>query len=51
MSPENVPNSFRMTEEFRYLSDSHTNHEDKLQIKNIVFHSVKKSLSILEQQK
>lgn len=47
VSPENIYHSFRMTQEFRHLSDCHTNHEDKLQIKNIVFHSVKDTLSIL----
>ncbi|KAF0766762.1 Uncharacterized protein FWK35_00008179 [Aphis craccivora] len=45
VSPENVHHSFRMTQEFRHLTDSHTNHEDKLQIKNIVFHAVKDSVS------
>ncbi|XP_025196650.1 lysine-specific demethylase 3A-like [Melanaphis sacchari] len=48
VSPENVHHSFRMTQEFRNLTDSHTNHEDKLQIKNIVFHAVKDSVSILQ---
>lgn len=47
VSPENVHHSFRMTQEFRHLTDSHTNHEDKLQIKNIVFHAVKDSVSVL----
>lgn len=36
-----------MTQEFRDLSDKHLNHEDKLQIKNIIYHAVKDSLSIL----
>ncbi|KAL4148750.1 hypothetical protein QTP88_002914 [Uroleucon formosanum] len=48
VSPENVHHSFRMTQEFRHLTDSHTNHEDKLQIKNIVFHAVKNSISVLK---
>jgi len=47
VSPENVHHSFRMTQEFRNLTDSHTNHEDKLQIKNIVFHAIKDSISVL----
>ncbi|XP_050534930.1 lysine-specific demethylase 3A [Daktulosphaira vitifoliae] len=50
VSPENVHHSFRMTQEFRDLTDSHTNHEDKLQIKNIVFHAIKDSLSVLMNQ-
>ena len=29
------------------FSDTHTNHEDKLQIKNIIYHAVKDSLSCL----
>jgi hypothetical protein len=28
-------------QEFRHLTEHHTNHEDKLQIKSIVYHSVK----------
>lgn len=47
VSPENVHHSFRMTQEFRNLTDSHTNHEDKLQIKHIVFHAIKDSISVL----
>ncbi|XP_060860134.1 lysine-specific demethylase 3A-like [Metopolophium dirhodum] len=47
VSPETVHHSFRMTQEFRQLTDNHTNHEDKLQIKNIVFHAVKDSISYL----
>ncbi|XP_050437572.1 lysine-specific demethylase 3A-B [Adelges cooleyi] len=50
VSPENVHHSFRMTQEFRDLTDGHTNHEDKLQIKNIVFHAIKDSLSVLMKQ-
>jgi len=34
-------------QEFRELSHQHTNHEDKLQIKNIIYHAVKDSLSVL----
>ena len=33
VSPENLEWCFYQTEEFRHLTDSHTNHEDKLQIK------------------
>lgn len=47
VSPENVSHCFHLTQEFRELSDTHTNHEDKLQIKNIIYHAVKDSLSIL----
>lgn len=47
MSPENVAHCFHLTQEFRHLSDSHTNHEDKLQIKNIIYHAMKDSVAVL----
>lgn len=47
VSPENVSHCFHLTQEFRYLSDTHSNHEDKLQIKNIMYHAVKDSLSVM----
>ncbi|CAG2171013.1 unnamed protein product [Oppiella nova] len=47
VSPENVSHCFNLTQEFRQLSDTHTNHEDKLQIKNIIYHAVKDALSVL----
>lgn len=47
VSPENVAQCFHLTQEFRDLSDTHSNHEDKLQIKNIIYHAVKESLSAL----
>ncbi|XP_018331475.1 probable JmjC domain-containing histone demethylation protein 2C [Agrilus planipennis] len=47
VSPENVAHCFHLTQEFRELSDNHSNHEDKLQIKNIIYHAVKDSLSTL----
>lgn len=48
VSPENIHHCFNLTQEFRYLSDSHINHEDKLQIKNIIYHAVKDSLAALQ---
>ncbi len=48
VSPENLEWCFYQTEEFRHLSDTHTNHEDKLQIKNILFHAVKDCLTVIE---
>ena len=48
VSPENLEWCFFQTEEFRHLSDTHTNHEDKLQIKNILYHSVKECVNLLE---
>lgn len=41
VSPENIRQCFSLTEEFRDLSDTHSNHEDKLQVKNILYHTVK----------
>ncbi len=47
VSPENVSYCFHLTQEFRHLSDTHTNHEDKLQIKNIIYHAMKDSMACL----
>lgn len=47
VSPENIAHCFKLTQEFRHLSDTHTNHEDKLQIKNIIYHVVRDSLAYL----
>ena len=33
VSPEGLEWCFNITEEFKHLTDNHTNHEDKLQIK------------------
>ena len=33
VSPEGLEWCFNITEDFRHLTDNHTNHEDKLQIK------------------
>ena len=32
VSPENLNSCFKMTNEFRQLSETHSNHEDKLQV-------------------
>ena len=48
VSPENLEWCFYQTEEFRHLSETHTNHEDKLQIKSILYHGVKECVNILE---
>ncbi|XP_077544027.1 uncharacterized protein LOC144156100 isoform X5 [Haemaphysalis longicornis] len=47
VSPENIAHCFSLTNEFRQLSDTHTNHEDKLQIKNVIYHAVKDALVTL----
>ncbi|XP_022094436.1 probable JmjC domain-containing histone demethylation protein 2C isoform X2 [Acanthaster planci] len=50
VSPEHISRCFQLTQEFRRLSDSHSNHEDKLQIKNIIFHAVKDAVGVLMSQ-
>ena len=50
VSPENLEWCFYQTEEFRHLSDTHTNHEDKLQIKSILYHAVKECVNLLTQK-
>lgn len=47
VSPENIAHCFKLTNEFRSLSESHSNHEDKLQIKNIIYHTVKEAAAYL----
>lgn len=48
VSPENVSRCFELAQQFRRLSRHHANKEDKLQIKNVVYHAVKDSLCRLE---
>ncbi|XP_005173197.2 lysine-specific demethylase 3B isoform X3 [Danio rerio] len=48
VSPEHVKHCFRLTQEFRHLSNTHTNHEDKLQVKNIIYHAVKDAVATLK---
>lgn len=40
VSPEHVRHCFRLTQEFRHLSTTHTNHEDKLQVGLLFSHVV-----------
>ncbi|XP_070212485.1 probable JmjC domain-containing histone demethylation protein 2C isoform X2 [Littorina saxatilis] len=49
VSPEHLNHCFRLTQEFRQLSDTHSNHEDKLQVKNIIYHAVKDSIAVLRE--
>ena len=51
VSPENISHCLHLTQEFRHLTEWHTNHEDKLQIKTILFHAIKTALAILKNQK
>ncbi|XP_066930509.1 lysine-specific demethylase 3A-like isoform X2 [Clytia hemisphaerica] len=50
VAPEHISHCFQLTQEFRYLSDYHTNHEDKLQIKNIIYHAVKDCLGVVKKK-
>ncbi len=47
VSPENVSHCIHLTQEFRHLTEWHTNHEDKLQVKSILYHAVKTALARL----
>ncbi len=44
VTPNGVDQCVLITNQFRKLSSSHTNKEDKLQINNILYHSVKECL-------
>ena len=49
-----IASEARMTcvifQEFRHLTEHHTNHEDKLQIKNIIYHSTKSAVAWLNRK-
>jgi lysine-specific demethylase 3 len=47
VSPQGSEQCVLITEQLRHLSDKHTNREDKLQIKNLIYHNVKKCLNVL----
>ncbi|CAF1022376.1 unnamed protein product [Brachionus calyciflorus] len=47
VTPQGVQDCLIITNQFRDLSERHANHQDKLQVKNIIYHSIKKCLSIL----
>lgn len=47
VSPENAAECLRLSTEFSQLSDAYSNHEEKLQIKNILYHSMKDIVSVL----
>ncbi|KAM0836375.1 hypothetical protein ACQ4PT_062363 [Festuca glaucescens] len=44
VSPENVQECIRLTEEFRLLPKGHRVNEDKLEIKKIAFHAIKQAI-------
>jgi lysine-specific demethylase 3 len=41
VSPENISHCLHLSHEFRKLTKTHTNNEDKLQIKSVIYHTVK----------
>ncbi|KAL5988520.1 hypothetical protein ACLOJK_036285 [Asimina triloba] len=50
VSPENLQECFRLTEEFRKLPQEHRANEDKLEIKKMVLHAVDSVVKDLEAQ-
>ncbi|XP_054708176.1 probable JmjC domain-containing histone demethylation protein 2C isoform X2 [Uloborus diversus] len=48
VSPESIGHSFFLTQEIRNLTDGPVNQEDKLQVKNIIYHGVKDALALLQ---
>ena len=50
-SPESLPRMFHLVQAMRAMPSSQELSEDKLQIKNIVFHAVKSALAVLEKKK
>ena len=48
VSPENVPECMRLTGEFRVLPPNHRAKEDKLEVKKMTLHAVKKALDDLQ---
>ena len=50
VSPENISHCLHLTQEFRHLTEWHTNHEDKLQMKSILYHAVKSAVTVLRKE-
>lgn len=46
VAPENLSECLNLTEEFRVLSTRHENREDRLQVKNILYHTIKNLIPI-----
>ncbi|VFQ67567.1 unnamed protein product [Cuscuta campestris] len=49
VSPENVGECIRMTEEFRLLPPNHRAKEDKLEVKKMTLYAIKEALKVLGQ--
>jgi lysine-specific demethylase 3 len=47
VSPQQMPHCLHLSEEFRKLTKDHTNNIEKLNIKNIAYHSVKEAIASL----
>ncbi|XP_067858715.1 probable JmjC domain-containing histone demethylation protein 2C isoform X2 [Heptranchias perlo] len=47
VSPEHAVQSFHLTQELRHQSKHEINYEDKLQVKNIIYHSIKDAVGTL----
>lgn len=47
MSPEHLVQSFHLTQELRLLKEE-INYDDKLQVKNILYHAVKEMVRSLK---
>lgn len=48
VSPENVFDCYKLTDEFRSLTNKHSNKKDKLQLKSIIYHSMLDAFSYLQ---
>ncbi|GMH07068.1 hypothetical protein Nepgr_008908 [Nepenthes gracilis] len=48
VSPENVPECIRLTEEFRLLPVNHKAKEDKLEVKKMALYAVKAAVDVIE---
>uniref|UniRef100_A0A915JYQ5 JmjC domain-containing protein n=1 Tax=Romanomermis culicivorax TaxID=13658 RepID=A0A915JYQ5_ROMCU len=49
VSPEGISYCATIAGEFRNLTKAHTNHEDKLQLPNVILHSLRKAASVLNE--
>lgn len=47
VSPQQVSHCLSLSNQFRKLTKTHTNHEEKLNIKNVAYHSVKEAIAKL----
>ncbi|KAI8022338.1 Lysine-specific demethylase JMJ25 [Camellia lanceoleosa] len=48
VSPENVGECIRLTEEFRLLPENHKAKEDKLEVKKMTLHAINEAVNVLE---